>query len=135
MTQVKQSIWNFARQYPVLVLFVASYTVVHLTFEYSFWLTNGESIFGKYADATTGNALRIAQKVYFAKATWMFAFVWLLVLRFSLRTAITYSFLLYSIELLFFFEVRLYAVLNLLLAIGLLIELWMKPTSNVEPAS
>jgi len=80
------------------LLFVASYTVVHLRFEYDVWSTSGEATFGKYAEVSDGNALLVAQRVYFAKATWMFAFVWLLVWRRPLRSAITCSFLLYSVE-------------------------------------
>jgi len=115
------------KRYPMFALFIASYTVVHLIFEYNFWLTSGEAIFGKYAEESNGNALQIAQQVYFAKATWMFVLIWLLVLKLPLRAAITYSFLLYSVELLLLFEVRLYLLLNLLLALGMIVELWVKP--------
>ena len=133
MRKAKDSIWGFFKQYPVFVLFIASYTVVHLVFEYNFWLAPDQSIFAKYAEVSDGNPLLIAQAVYFAKATWMFVLVWLLVLGLSLRAAITYSFVLYSLELLFFFEVQLYIGLNLLLALALLIELWVKP--EVKPLS
>jgi hypothetical protein len=124
--QSKRSIWGLVKLYPIFALFIASYTVVHLIFEYNFWFTSGDAIFGKYAEAGHGNALLVAQKVYFTKATWMFALVWLLVLRVPLRAAITYSFFLYSVELLLLFETRTYLVLNLLLSLGMLVELWVK---------
>ncbi len=127
MAEVARTIGRSARRYPIFALFLLSYTATHLLFEYSFWFADGEAIFGKYAEASDSDAMQIAQRVYFAKATWMFALVWLLVLRFPLRAATTYSFLLYALELLFLFEPRLYLFLNLLLAVGLLIELWLKP--------
>ena len=52
----------------------------------------------------------------------MFAFVWLQVLRFSLPSAMAWSFLLYSIELLLFFPFRIYSGMNVLLAAGMVIE-------------
>lgn len=134
MRPTKDSIWGFVRRYPVFTLFIASYSVVHLMFEYNFWFSTGDLVFGKYALPSDGNALLIAQRVYFTKATWMFAFIWLLVWRLPLRAALTYSFLLYSLELLFFFEVRLYLVLNLLLAFGLLLELRLKPAPTGSDA-
>lgn len=130
MKQGTHSIWALVKLYPIFALFIGSYTVIHLMFEYNFWFTGGEAIFGKYAEATGGKALLVAQRVYFAKATWMFVLLWMLVLRLPLRAAVTYSFALYSVELLVFFEPRLYLVLNLLLAFGLLIELWVKPAPS-----
>ena len=52
MTPSKRSIGALIRRYPMFALFIGSYTVVHLMFEYNFWFTTGESIFGKYAEAT-----------------------------------------------------------------------------------
>lgn len=124
---------NFVKRYPMFVVFVVSYTAVHLVFEYNFWFTDGELIFGKYAVTTGGDALAIAERVYFAKATWMFALVWLLVLRFSVRAAITYSFLLYAVELLVLFPIRPYSILNAALAAGLLIELILKKDPEQRP--
>jgi hypothetical protein len=48
----------------------------------------------------------------------MFALVWFQVLGLPLRSAVAWSFLLYSVELLFFFPVWVYSAFNLLLAIG-----------------
>ena len=124
-----RSVGGWVLRYPVFALFVVSYTVTHLSFEYSFWFTDGETVFGKYAKLNEGNALVIARRVYFAKATWMFMLVWLLVLRLPLRAAVTYSFLVYSVELLLWFEPNLYLMPTLLLAVGLVIELWVKPVT------
>ncbi len=135
MNRSAHSTWALIKRYPIFALFIASYTVVHVVFEYNFWFTSGELVFGKYAVAGDGNALVIARKVYFAKGTWMFAFIWLLVARLPLRTALSYSFLLYSVELFFFFEIRPYLVLNLLLAVGLLIELLLKPERGTHLAA
>lgn len=49
------------------------------------------------------------------------ALAWLLVLRLALRSAISWSFVLCSVELIVLFEPRPYLVLNLLLAVGLFI--------------
>ncbi len=100
-------------------LFLISWTLVHLNFEYRFWLGPGADVFSKYAAATgPDQALAIGKQVYFTKATWMFALVWFQVLGLSLRSAVGWSFLLYSVELLLFFPFRIYSLLNLLLAIG-----------------
>jgi hypothetical protein len=127
MKHAMHSISEFAKRYPIFTLFIVSYSVVHLVFEFNFWFPTGELVLGKYAVPSDGNALLIAQRVYFAKATWMFVFIWLLLWRLPLRAALTYSFLLYSVELLVFFELRPYLILNLLLAAGLLLEWRLKP--------
>ncbi|MBM4244924.1 MAG: hypothetical protein FJ148_14100 [Deltaproteobacteria bacterium] len=104
-------------------LFLLSWSLVHLAFELEFWTGSGDAVFGKYQPAADpAEALRIGRNVYYTKATWMFALVWLQVLGLPLRTAVAWSFLLYATELLLFFPVRVYAVLNLLLAIGCVIE-------------
>lgn len=104
-------------------LFLLSWSAVHLRFEYEFWLGGGAAVFGKYQSASDpADALRIGRTVYYTKATWMFALVWLQVLGLPLRTAVAWSFLLYGIELLLFFPAHAYAVLNLLLAVGCVIE-------------
>ena len=104
-------------------LFVACYTVVHLNFEATFWLTDGWGIFGKYAAAETPvDRLLVAERVYFTKATWMFVLVWLQCLRVAFPTALAWSFLLYSVELLLFFPLRIYSVLNLVLAAAMVAE-------------
>jgi hypothetical protein len=104
-------------------LFLLSWSLVHLAFELEFWTGSGDAVFGKYQLATDpADALRIGRSVYYTKATWMFALVWLQVLGLPLRTAVTWSFLLYATQLLLFFPPRIYSVLNLLLAIGCVIE-------------
>jgi fatty acid desaturase len=84
-------------------LFLISWSAVHLGFEWEFWLGGGAGVFGKYQDT---------------KATWMFALVWLQVLGLPLRSAVAWSFLVYGIQLLLFFPVQIYSVLNVLLALG-----------------
>ena len=112
-----------ARDRRMFWFFVLCYSLVHLNFECTFWFTDGWGIFGKYAAASAeAGRLLIAQKVYFTKATWMIVFLWLQCLGFSLPCAMAYSFLLYSVELLLFFPLRVYSVLNLALAIGMVIE-------------
>lgn len=104
-------------------LFVASYTLVHLNFERVFWLTDGWGIFGKYAAADDPAArLLVAERVYYTKATWMFLLVWLQCLRIRFETALAWSFLVYSTELLLFFPFRTYAALNLVLALAMVVE-------------
>lgn len=103
-------------------ILVASYTVVHVHFEYVFWLTPGSDIFGKYAAATSGEEIAVAKRVYFTKATWMIVLVWLQCLRVDFKSALAWSFLLYSVELMLFFPVRIYTLLNLFLAMGCVAE-------------
>ncbi len=107
---------------PMFWLFLVSWTIVHLNFEYSFWLRGDAAVFTKYAAPGPDGLVPLAENVYFTKATWMFVFVWLQVLRFSLPSAMAWSFLLYSIELLLLFPFRIYSGLNLLLAVGMVIE-------------
>lgn len=110
------------RKRPMFVLFLLSWTVVHLGFQYNFWIRGDASIFTKYAAAGGDGLIGLAEKVYFTKATWMFAFVWLQVFRLPLTTAMAYSFLLYSVELLVLFPFRVYSGLNVALAVGMVIE-------------
>jgi len=106
----------------MFLVFLASWTLVHLGFEYSFWVRGDATIFTKYAAADSAGLVALAEKVYFTKATWMFAFVWLQVLRVPMTTAMAWSFLLYSVELLLFFPFRIYSGLNAALAAGMVIE-------------
>ncbi len=109
------------RRFTMTLLFIICYTIIHIIFEYKFWVTG--AIFEKYAIADSSlTELDIAKIVYFTKATWMFAMVWMLVLGMKFRPAIAYSFLLYSIELIIFLPFGIYTVLNLLLASGCVIE-------------
>lgn len=106
----------------MFVLFLVSWTVVHLGFEYNFWVRGDATIFTKYAASDADGLVSLAEKVYYTKATWMFAFVWLQVLRLPLSTAMAWSFLLYSVELLLLFPFRIYSGLNIALAVGMVIE-------------
>jgi len=100
-------------------LFLLSWTAVHVGFEHEFWMGAGDGVFGKYQTIDDPVAqLSVAQKVYYTKATWMFILVWLQVFGLPLRSAIAWSFLVYGIELLLFFPVQVYSVLNVLLAVG-----------------
>ena len=109
------------RRFTMTLLFIICYTVIHFNFEYNFWVTG--DIFGKYAVADGSlNEIDIAKIVYFTKATWMFAMVWMMVLGMSFRSAIAYSFMLYSIELIILLPFGIYTMLNLLLAIGCVTE-------------
>lgn len=112
-----------AQRYPLYVLFLISYTVVHLKFEYDFWTTDHIHFFAKYAPAADAtSAFFVAKTVYFTKATWMIALVLMQAFGVRFREALSYSFLLYGIELAVFFPLRLYTGLNMLLAAGMVIE-------------
>lgn len=120
-TSESATIGVLPRRFTMTLLFIICYTVIHFNFEYNFWVTG--DIFGKYA--VPGGILTeidIAKIVYFTKATWMFALVWMMVLGLSFRSAIAYSFMLYSIELIILLPFGIYTVLNLLLAIGCVTE-------------
>ncbi len=109
------------RRFTMTLLFIICYTVIHINFEYNFWVTG--DIFSKYARAGgVLTELEIAKLVYFTKATWMFILVWMMVLGMPFRAAIAYSFFIYSIELIVLFPIDIYAILNLLLAVGCVIE-------------
>jgi len=104
-------------------VFLISYSVVHLKFEYDYWTTDHLWFFAKYEVATTAEgAFAVAKKAYFAKATWMIALVWLQALGMRFRAALAWSFLLYAVELMLLFPPRTYTALNLLLAGGFVIE-------------
>ena len=109
------------RRFTMTLFFVICYTIIHINFEYNFWVTG--DIFSKYATAGGSlTELQIAKMVYFTKATWMFILVWMLVLGMSFRSAMAYSFFIYSIELIVLFPVYIYAILNVLLSVGCVIE-------------
>lgn len=109
------------RKFTMTFFFIICYTIIHILFEYNYWVTG--DIFSKYAVAGGSlTEIEIAKMVYFTKATWMFAMIWMMFLGMSFRAAIAYSFLLYSIELMILFPIDVYTVLNLLLAVGCVIE-------------
>ena len=109
------------RRFTMTLLFIICYTVIHINFEYNFWVTG--DIFNKYAVADNNlSEIEIAKIVYFTKATWMFALVWLMTLGLNFSSAIAYSFMLYSIELIILLPFGIYTVLNLLPAIGCVTE-------------
>jgi len=111
------------RRFTMTALFLVCYFVIHVNFEYQFWLTKDRDIFGKYEVAGESfDEVAVAKDVYFAKASWMFALVMLMALGMKFRSAIAYSFMLYSIELMLLFPIRAYTVLNLLLAAGCVAE-------------
>ncbi len=108
---------------PLYVVFLVSYTVVHIKFELDFWTTDHLQFFAKYALAETAEeAFFVAKKVYYTKATWMIALVWLQAAGLRFREALSYSFLLYALELVLLFPVRIYTALNVLLAAGFALE-------------
>jgi hypothetical protein len=104
-------------------MFIASYSAVHMIFELQYWLTDERDIFNKY-EMVEGLAsqLEVAKKVYFTKASWMFALVTLNAFGLNFRTAMALSFFIYSIELVLLFPARTYTLLNLVLALGMLME-------------
>jgi len=111
------------RRFTMTALFIICYFLIHLNFQYNFWLTEDRDIFGKYEVAgELFEEAEIAKDVYFTKATWMIALVLLMVIGMPFRSAIAYSFMLYSLELMVLFPIRTYTILNLLLAVGLVIE-------------
>ncbi len=104
-------------------MFIASYSTVHINFELQYWFTDERDIFNKYemADDQAGQ-LQVAKKVYFTKASWMFALVILNAFGLNFRTAMALSFFIYSIQLVLFFSTQAYTFLNLVLAAGMLLE-------------
>ena len=111
------------RRFTMTALFIICYFLIHLNFQYNFWLTEDRDIFGKYEVAgEIFEEADIAKDVYFTKATWMIALVLLMVIGMPFRSAIAYSFMLYSLELMVLFPIRTYTFLNILLALGLVIE-------------
>ena len=104
-------------------LFLLCYTLIHLKFEWNFWMENDFAVFAKYAQGESAAAhLAVAKSVYFSKATWMILLVWLCALKISFRQALAISFMYYAIALLFLFPVNVYNALNLLLAFGFLLQ-------------
>jgi hypothetical protein len=61
----------------------------------------------------------------------MIALVWLQCLGVRFRTALAWSFLLYGIELLLFFPTKVYDVLNVLLAAGMVVEEARRPGPTI----
>ncbi|MCP4603525.1 MAG: hypothetical protein GY847_23905 [Proteobacteria bacterium] len=126
------------RKFTMTALFILCYTVIHINFEYKYWMTDDRDIFGKYeVVGEQFDEVAIAKEVYFSKATWMIVMVLMMTFGMSFRSAIAYSFMFYSVELMFLFPIRTYTFLNLLLAMGCVIEdvverLKMRPKE--EPA-
>ncbi len=116
-------------------LFLLCYTLVHLKFEWNFWMEDDIAIFSKYAVGDDpARWLGVAKKVYFTKATWMIVLVWLCVARTPFPRALAYSFALYSVELLLLFPFNVYTVLNVLLATGFVLEQQFGPAWRAKTA-
>ncbi len=123
MATTKQGFRAGLAAVPMYWIFVLSYTTVHAIFEYKFWIDGGGAIFAKYESAAPLDLrLTIAERVYYTKATWFFLFFWMQVLGARFKTALACSFLVYAVELILFFPVRIYSLLNLALAAGMVIE-------------
>lgn len=106
-------------------LFLLCYTVIHLKFEWNFWMLDDFAVFSKYAQGDSPlEHLAVAKDVYFSKATWMILLVWLCAFKLPFRRALAISFLYYAVALLFLFPVNLYNGLNLLLAGGFAFQEW-----------
>ncbi len=124
---VSKRAWKNLATFPMFWLFVASYTIVHLVFEYNFYAVGAGAIFTKYGESGIGTEqISLAERVYYAKATWFFLLVWMQILGTRFKTALAWSFLIYALELIVFFPIRVYAVLNVALAIGMVIEVVMR---------
>ena len=107
-------------------LFFVSYTVVHVIFEYKFWVRGEGAIWAKYnVGHSATESLKIAEQVYYTKATWFFILVWMQALKLRFQTAMAWAFLIYSAELVFFFPVSIYTLLNVGLAIGMVVEVFV----------
>ncbi len=127
---------NALTQSPMYWLFAASYTIVHIIFEYKFWVTGGGAIFAKYEPSgVLAEQLSIGERVYYAKATWCFLMIWLQFLGTRFKTALAWSFMVYAVELLLLFPVRPYALLNVLLALGMVIEVLLQRRQAPNPAA
>ena len=110
-------------RFPMFFVFLLAYGTVHIMFEMNFWGSGPSTVFSKYASADDPvQSLRIAEQVYYTKATWFFLLVLLQAFGLRFYTALTVSFLLYALQLLLFFPPQLYSWLNLLLASGMLVE-------------
>lgn len=104
-------------------LFLLCYSVIHLKFEWNFWMEDDFAIFAKYAMGSDPlQHLHIAKLVYFTKATWMILLVWLCALHIPFRRALAISFLVYAAELLLLFPFNIYNGLNMLLAFGFVLQ-------------
>jgi len=111
------------KRYPIFYLFMLAYTFVHLHFEYNFWVVGDAAVFAKYG---SGDMLEVGEHVYYAKATWCFLLIWLLALRVRVKTAMAWAYLFYAVQLIAFFPIRIYAVLNVLLGLGMVIEVLIR---------
>lgn len=111
------------RRFTMTALFILCFILIHLNFEYTYWVTDGRDIFGKYESAVEClHEVDVAKDVYFAKATWMFSLIVMMALGVSFRSAIAYSFMLYGMLLMLLFPIQLYIILNMPLAAGCVLE-------------
>ena len=99
-----------------------SYVVVHLHLQYRYWIRKDDNVFSKYSRG--GQSYEYVSKwVYFTKATWMISLVVLQYFGISFRSAMVYTFFLYSIELLWLFPRKnIYNWLNFVLALVCILE-------------
>eukprot|EP01095_Lingulamoeba_sp_RSL-Kostka_P012912 TRINITY_DN5215_c0_g1_i1.p1 TRINITY_DN5215_c0_g1~~TRINITY_DN5215_c0_g1_i1.p1 ORF type:complete len:122 (-),score=6.95 TRINITY_DN5215_c0_g1_i1:25-390(-) len=116
---------DFLQNIKIFDIMIISYMVVHIHLQYRVWIKKEKNIFKKYAVEKNNlpKELEISKWVYFTKATWMILFVVLQYFGMSFKTAYTYSFFVYAIELQLLFPFNLYNMLNLILSCAGLFEL------------
>ncbi len=129
----RERAWTNLKHFPMFWLFVASYTAIHLAFEYNFYAVGGGAMFAKYGElGVDSQPISVAERVYYTKATWFFLLVWMQVLGARFKTALAWSFLIYALELIVLFPLRIYAALNVALAVGMVIEVVVRRREIAE---
>lgn len=106
-------------------IFIVSYFIVHLHLIYRMFIRCDESVFDKYEKSMKSTRMKritIANRVYYTKASWMIMLVLLLYLKVPFRSAMVYTFFMYSVELMLFFPINSYILLNITLSISCLVE-------------
>lgn len=115
----KNQIFIIMQVFDILIL---SYTVVHLHLQYRYWVRKDSNVFSKYCSRDLSYEY-VSKWVYFTKATWMICLVLLQYFGCSFKVALSYSFFMYSIELLCLFPPKnIYNWLNFILAVGCVLE-------------
>ena len=108
-------------------IFIISYSIVHLNLIYRMFIRGDESVFEKYEQSVKTKdkkmkQITIANRVYYSKASWMIMLVLLLYLNIPFRSAMVYTFVIYSVELMLFFPMNSYIILNIALSLSCLME-------------
>ncbi len=99
--------------------------LVHLHLEYRIWIGKEENVFAKYGNSSM-SPLTVAKWAYLSKAVWLIGLILLQYSGVDFRDAVIFSFTTYAVLIQILLPLKVYNLLNLILAFACLVEWWIR---------